>query len=725
VTLASTQDRARLSGVERLRGLFAPASLAVVGASETSSWARNLLHSLSLVPGTRKIVPVNPKHSTQFGRPSVASLRDLPEPVDLAFVLVAADKVESVLRDAAAAGIRHAIVLAGGFGEAGADGTDRQADLVRIAAELDITVLGPNTIGFLNPHGGFAPWAVATAAPPLVGSLGAVFESGSMARATYQFAQAHGVGSSLWVSVGNGAVVDSIDVIDYLVQHEGTRAVAVFLETIKDAARFQRATRAALEAGIPVVAFKAGRSEQGRRSAAAHTGALATDDAVVDAAFTQCGVTRVSSLEELVATAGMFATTRRIPSGSRMGVVTSSGGGCNVIADLAEDEGITLPAWSSGVVEALRESMPAESWLQNPLDTTGFGHARKRHRPTKAEDDLLEITCAEPGVDFLYSMMTPLPAAPPEDEEARTALEERLRILGDIVRNSPLPVFLSSNTCLDLADYPRGLLSDQDLHLLPGADLAMKALGHLGRWSSRRERALRSIGSTPWARPRPTDTAVRTWAEDEGRELLAAHAVALVPAVLARSGDEAAKAQLDFGTAVAMKICSRAVAHKSDVGGVRLDVAGEQAVRAAHTEIRAAVAAAAPDADQRGVLVSPMRPPGVDLMVGVSVDSTLGPVLTLALGGIWVEIMHDSALRVLPVTEIDVREMIDGLRAAPLLHGCRGTAAVDLDAVCAAVVGVTDAALALGGRLEALEVNPLRVRGSQVEALDVLVVTGE
>lgn len=723
MTVASLDDRARLSGVERLRGLFTPASIAVVGASETSSWARNLLHSLSLVPGTTTVVPVNPKHATQFGLPAVPSLRALAAPVDLAFILVGADKVESVLVDAAAAGIRHAIVLAGGFGEAGETGASRQADLVRVATELDITVLGPNTIGFLNPRQGFAPWAVATAAPPLVGSLGAVFESGSMARATYQFAQAHGVGSSLWVSVGNGAVVDAIDVLDYLIEDEGTRAIAVFLETIKDAARFQRAARAALAAGKPIVAFKAGRSEQGRRSAAAHTGALATDDAVVDAAFTQYGVIRVGGLEELVATAGLFASARRLPAGPRMGVVTSSGGGCNVIADLAEVEGLALPSWTTDTVEALQQEMPAGAWLQNPLDTTGFGHARARHRPTKAEDDLLEIARTDTNMDFLYTMMTPLPAREPTDEQVRADLEERLRIVGGIVRESPVPVFLSSNTCLDVADYPRRLLAEQELYLLPGADLAMKALGHLGRWPARRDRAMRAAGTAaevaePWT-PGP----VGTWAEDEGRALLSAHGVGLVPAVLALTDDEAVTAQRDFGGPVALKICSRAIAHKSDVGGVALDVAGEDEVRAVHARIRASVTARCPAADQRGVLVSPMRPPGVDLLVGVTRDPTFGPVLTVAAGGIWVEVLGDSALRVLPVTPAEVRDMLDGLRAAPLLHGGRGTDAVDLDALCEAIVAISAAALALGDRLEALEVNPLRVSGSMVEALDVLVST--
>jgi acyl-CoA synthetase (NDP forming) len=267
------------------------------------------------------------------------------------------------------------------------------------------------------------------------------------------------------------------------------------------------------------------------------------------------------------------------------------------------------------------------------------------------------------------------------------------------------------------------LLAEQELYLLPGADLAMKALGHLGRWPARRDRALRAVTVAPDAPVPWTAGHVGTWAEDEGRALLAAHGVGLVPAVLAGTEDEAVAAQREFGEAVALKICSRAVAHKSDVGGVQLDVSGEDEVRAVHARIRASVAARCPQADQRGVLVSPMRPAGVDLLVGVTRDPTFGPVLTLAAGGIWVEVLGDSALRVLPVTAAEVRDMLDGLRAAPLLHGGRGTEAVDLDVLCDAVVAISAAALALGDRLEALEVNPLRVRGSAVEALDVLVST--
>lgn len=720
--MTATTSREQLAGVDRLRRLFAPESIAIVGASETSSWARNLVHSISLVPGTTSVVPVNPKHREMFGRTAVPTLRELAEPVDLAFVLVGPDRVEGVLEDAAAVGIRNAIVLAGGYGEAGGDGPARQASLAAKAAELDLTILGPNTIGFLNASRGFAPWAVATEAAPIPGSLGAVFESGSMARATFQFAQAHGVGSSLWVSAGNAVVVDSLDVMELLVADDSTRAIALFLETIKDAERFLAVSRRALEAGKPVVAFKAGRSEEGQRQAQAHTGALATDDAVVDAAFRQAGVVRVESLEELIATAGLLAHSKRLPAGRRMGVVTSSGGGCNIIADLAVREELELPAWTQETVDRLLTEMPPHSHLLNPLDTTGYGHARARKRPTKAEDDLLEVAAPDGAMDFMVNMMTPLPSLPPVDPAAREAIEERMRIVGGIVNDAPVPVFLTANTCMDVTPYAHSLLADNGLFLLPGVDLGLKAIGHAARWTGNRQRAL----SAP--RPGLADTAPAAvsdiqgaWAEDEGRALLESAGVGTVPAVLATSAADAVAAAAGFGVPVALKVCSREVAHKSDVGGVRLGLT--TGIAEAYDEILRDVGTKVPEATLRGVLVSPMRPPGVELMVGVTRDPTFGPVLAIALGGIWVEVLKDSVLRVLPVSAEGVREMLEELRGISLLTGGRGQVAVDLDALSADIARIADVALSLGADLQTLEVNPLRIVDGRPEALDVLVET--
>jgi acetate---CoA ligase (ADP-forming) len=679
--------------------------------------------SLRNAGGHKELTFVHPKHKELFGQPTISNLRDLDEPADMAFVLVGPSRVDGILEDAAAAGVKNAVILAAGYGETGEEGRARQDDLAQRALELDLTIMGPNTIGFINAAAGVAPWAVATDRAPLRGPVGAVFESGSMARATHEFAQAHGVGSTLWASVGNSAVMTSMDILEYLLEDAATKSVALFLESVREPERLMALGRRSLELAKPVVVFKAGRSEAGKRSAQAHTGAVATDDAIVDAAFRQAGVVRVESIEELVSTAALLGYHGRRPAGRRMGVVTSSGGGCNIIADLAAVNDLELPAWNERTVAALQEHLPPFASILNPLDTTGFGHARARPRATKAEDDLMEIAVQDPGIDFMFTMMTPLPSTRPDDP---AFIESRLEIIGDIVKSSPVPVFLASNTCLDLPEYPRRLLESAGLTLLPGADLAMSALGSMMRWIDQRDRILAAVEDGQVRSPEvvpiepPADGA---WAEDEGRELLSRFGVPMVPATLVVSADQAAAAAVPGGT-VAMKVCSRAIMHKSDVGGVILGVDGEQAASDAYRRILDAAVRTVPDADVRGVLVSPMRVGGQELLVGITVDPIFGPVLAVGLGGIWVETLRDISLRVLPVDASTVKEMLLDLKAVALLQGARGSTPANLDALSDTIVRIADAALALGDQLQILEVNPLRVDGDTVEGLDVLVVTG-
>jgi acetate---CoA ligase (ADP-forming) len=703
---------------QRLRRFFGARSVAVVGATASSSWAENLAASLALGGGVKSVKYVHPKYSELFGQPTVPTLRDLDEPVDLAFLMVGRRRVDEILLDASAGGVKNVVVLAAGYGETGADGLDRQRRLAELAVELDLTVMGPNTIGFVNAVDGITPWAVASTAP-LAGPVGAVFESGSMARATYQFAQAHGVGCTLWASVGNSAVMTCLDVLDHLIEDDATRSIALFLETVREPARLFELGAKALRANKPIAVYKAGRSEAGMRAAMAHTGAMATDDAVVDVALRQAGMVRVASIEELVSTVGVFGYSPRLPRGRRMGVVTSSGGGCNVIADLAAANGFELPAWEPTTVDRLVGHLPDFASVLNPLDTTGFGHARARPRHTKAEDDLLEIAAQDPGIDLMFSMMTPLPADPPADP---TFIESRMRIVGEIVGDSPVPVFLSSNTCLDVTPYAQRLLAENDLFLLPGVDLAVASVGHVLRWVDQRARLLARRGDPASLPVEFTGPRARTWAEDEGRVLLEAAGVPVVPAVLVTSATQARAAAERAGGPVAMKVCSRRVTHKSDVGGVVLGVEDGDAAARAYDRIVAAVAAAVPDADVRGVLVSPMREPGHELLVGVTADPTFGPVLTVGLGGVWVELIEDVSMRVLPVDRDTVRAMLAELRGAASLTGARGSVPADLDALSDVVVGIGRAAAAVG-ELDTLEVNPLRVNGSRVEALDVLVTT--
>ncbi len=713
-------DRRSLTTPARLGAFFGSRSIAIVGASETSSWANNLLGSMKFGGGITDVRFVHPKYDTLFGEKTIPTLRELEEPVDLAFIMVGPSRVESILEDASAAGVHSAVVLAAGYGELGDEGRILQERLAQSAVELDVTILGPNTIGFINAAAGVSPWAVASHRRPLRGPVSAVFESGSMARATYEFAQAHGIGTTLWTSVGNSAVLTSLDVLEYLIEDDETRSIALFLETVREPARFMDLARRAMDAGKPVVAFKAGRSEEGARSAMAHTGAMATNDAVVDAAFRQCGIVRVESVEELVSTAGLMGYTKSFPKGRRMGVVTSSGGGCNIIADLASNENLALPEWHRDTVTRLRTLLPPFAHVLNPLDTTGFGHARERPRPTKAEDDLMEMAMDDPGIDFVYSMMTPLPSTRPEDP---TWIESRMQIIGEIVKASPVPIFLSSNTCLDIAEYPQSLLADNDLYLLPGADLALRSIGSLARWVDQRERLAGIDPVAPIETRHRDDLRAGVWAEDEGRDLLVSAGVPIVPSELVGSPEEAVAAARSIGFPVVMKVCSREIAHKSDVGGVVLNLTTEDAVRDAYHRIVSTCSAAVPDAVIRGVLVAPMRDPGLELLVGVTVDPNFGPVVAVGLGGIWVEILHDSSLRVLPIAPREVEQMLSELKGAALLQGARGSVAVDIPKLAEVVVAITNAALSLGDKLETLEVNPLRITDGGIEALDVLVST--
>lgn len=716
------EDRRALVNPERLRAFFGARRIAVVGASSTSSWAVNLMNSLRLAGGVKELTFVHPRYDELFGHRTFPTLRDVDGHVDMAFIMVGPNRVDGILEDAAAAGVKNAVVLAAGYSEAGGAGQDRQRGLARRAVELGLTVMGPNTIGFINAVDGIAPWAVASSAAPIAGPVGAVFESGSMARATYEFAQAHGVGTTIWASVGNSALITSLDILDYLIEDRATRAIALFLETVREPGRLFELGAKALEAGKPIIVYKAGRSEEGMRSAMAHTGAIATNDAVADAAFRQAGLVRVESIEELVSTVGLFGYSKRLPRGRRMGVVTSSGGGCNVIADLAATDEIPLPPWQDQTVTRLAEHLPEFASVLNPLDTTGFGHARARPRPTKAEDDLMEIAVSDPGIDFMFTMMTPLPSERPEDP---TYIEARMRIVGEIVKSSPVPVFLASNTCLDIAPYPRGLLAGNDLCLLPGVDLAMTSIGHMLRWIGRRDALLARPVRPVLPRTGPVDAPLGAWAEDEGRRLLEDSGVPVVPARLVTSPTQAADAAAHFGVPVAMKICSRQVAHKSDVGGVLLNVSGAEAAAAAYQRIVSAVRENVPGAKVRGVLVSPMRGPGHELLVGVTADPVFGPVLAVGLGGIWVEILKDTSLRVLPVDASDVRGMLEDLQGLSLLKGARGGETVDLDALSEVILGISAVAASLGDSLDTLEVNPLRVSAGRIEALDVLVSTSD
>jgi acyl-CoA synthetase (NDP forming) len=702
VTVLTTDP---LTSPARLREFFAPRSVAVVGASETSGWARFLFASQAAAGFDGPLIPVHPRHEKVFGRPAVPSLRDLTEPVDLAFVMTPLEAVESVLDDAGAAGVRGAVVLASGYREVGADGHALQEQLTAKAAGHGITVLGPNCLGFLNAHARTAPFALYFTPPLQAGPVGVALQSGALASVFMAFARAHAIGVSTLTSLGNEAMIGATDVIDYLIEDEHTLVIALFLEGIP--AGFAAAAERADRAGKPIVALKAGSSEVGSAAALAHTGSVAGNDAVVDAALRQLNVIRVTSIEELLSTAAVLGYSRW-PRGRRMGAVTTSGGACDIIADRASAEGIELPAFSEPTAAAITEHLPPFAEARNPLDVTGYFLANRRTSALTPVDAALSHAVADPGLDFVLYSGVSVPDGKPE-EAAAAVLEERVAWLAGQLESAPVPVIATTSTCVDLSDYGRELLGRHGVHLLGGIDLAIRATGHALRWLDNRGRVRTAA--------LPASPPVRIsgpWPEAEARDLLTAFGITAVPSFRVKDLRGALDAVHELGYPVVLKISSVEVTHKSEVGGVALDLRTEQDVTTAFQRLIELA---------EEVTVSPMRTGGVELLAGVTVDPTFGPVLAVGLGGIWVEVLKDVSLRVLPVDADEVRRMLAELRGYPLLTGARGQVAADLDALVRVIAGVGQAALSLGPALGSFEINPLWVNGDQIEALDILVLS--
>jgi acetate---CoA ligase (ADP-forming) len=515
------------------------------------------------------------------------------------------------------------------------------------------------------------------------------------------------------------------DVLDYLVEDNATRVICLFLEEIGDPARFARAAEKADRAGKPIVALKVGSSPAGQQAALAHTGSVAGDDAVVDAVLRQLNVIRVTSLEELLTTGAVLGYSRW-PRGRRMGVLTLSGGSCDIIADAASAQGVAIPDFSAQTQEAIAALLPPFASPHNPLDVTGFGalaNLSGKKGPLQAVDHALDIAVQDPNLDFVLFSGVTLPEARPPDEDAARTLETRVDWLAMRMGSAPIPVIPVASTCVNVSDYGRGLLMRHGLNILGGLNLGVGALGHMLRWLENRGRVrVAPARSAAPGAASPAAWPAGPWSEDAARRLLAGAGVPVVPGGLAGSADQAVEIARRVGLPVALKVCSAQITHKSDVGGVVLGLGSEAEVRAGYETVRAA-GMAVPEASVDGVLVTPMRTGGAELLAGVTVDAAFGPVLAVGLGGIWVEVLNDTSLRLLPVDAAEVRRMLGELRGLPLLQGARGTRPADLDAVAEAIAALGEAALSLDGTLRALEVNPLWVNGDQVEALDVLVVT--
>jgi acyl-CoA synthetase (NDP forming) len=691
---------------EDLAAFFRPRNIALVGASDRSAWSKLIFSRFAMFGHEGELFAVNRSGSSAHGLPGFASIGDIPGRVDMAYIYVPADAVIDAIRQTAAAGVKNAVVLSSGFSEAGDAGAAMQAELAVAAEQAGVVMLGPNSLGFANIVDRCVCTSIPTRQPVRVGRLGIVSQSGAVANELGKFAHAQGIGLSFMGATGNEAQLGIADLVDYLVDDPGTGAIALYVESINDPPRFAEAAARARLAAKPITMLKLGRSAISGAVALAHTGSLVGDDKVFDAMCRRYGVIRTSSIEELILTASFLEKVGPIDP-PRIGMASISGGACGMYADLAELHGLETPPYAETTQAALRDILPGFAATLNPLDVTGVV-IQDRTIWTRAIPALI----ADPGMGLIVTS-----TVLPNTQTEMGVLADGVEAIVEGYQAAGKPPVLISMSLQDQSELQREFLSGLGVAAaLPDLEFGVKALAHLQRWS---ENLLREA-----PRPARVDGSVgaRPTGEREVLAHLARHGVPVIPATLARDGEQAAEAAEALGGPVVLKIASPDIAHKTEAGGVRLNVQGAAAARRTYAEIVDSAKAYAPGAHIEGVIVSPMRETGVELIVGVARDPQWGPVLAVGLGGVLAEALQDSQVRLLPVRPVDVRDMLEGLRGAKLLKGFRGAPPADIDALCRAIVQIGDAALALSPSLAALEVNPLRVLGGEIECLDGLAV---
>jgi len=391
----------------RLKEFFHLRSIALVGATDASRWSVITYQNLKNFGFAGPVYCVNPRHAVVHGEPAVKRLSDIGQPVDLAFIMVPTSLVYPILEEAAAVGIRNCVILTSGFSEMGGRGAEMEQAILELAREHDMVVLGPNGNGFVNVVQQILPYGLPIQPPLVKGPVGVVLQSGALVSAVIMLAQARHIGLSFLVSMGNEMMISATDAMDYLIEDDETRVLAVFLESIRQPATFERLAHKARERNKPIVALKVGRSEISARAAKAHTGALVGNDAINDAAFKQLGIVRVESLEDLLITAGLLGYSRPLLE-RRMGLVTPSGGACDIMADRAHSEGMLLPDFAPETVRGLQQILPEFSTIHNPLDVTGYLVVDRT-----LQQRALQVVVDDPGLDFIVYLSEPPRVEPP------------------------------------------------------------------------------------------------------------------------------------------------------------------------------------------------------------------------------------------------------------------------------------------------------------------------
>jgi acetyltransferase len=667
---------------DSLQALFRPDRIAVIGASaRPGKMGFQILKNILEAGFGGQVIPVNPRGETILGVPSVKAVEGIPAGTDLAVVIIPAASVPGAILQLGERKVRAAIVITGGFAESGADGARLQEEVAKNASRCGIRVVGPNCQGVNYPHHGLcASWPLITRR----GAMAIASQSGTVGAALADWAAVENLGFSASVSMGNRVDVDEADLIEFFASDPNTKVITLYIEGVKDARKFLAAVAKCRK---PIVIFKAGRTERGRKAAESHTRSLAGKDEIYDAVFRQFKIHRAASLEELYDFSKAAAYVPA-PAGPRMLIVTSSGGSAIIATDVAEENGFRVSPLPGPLSSRLREILPPHCIVGNPLDLTGDTDAERYRQVIAASREHYDVVMTIFG--------DPIPGASEIMEPGRPDL---VAYLGGA----------------DVERAERLLLHQKGIAVFPTPERAVMALSCHARFARDRfPRAAEASAAT--ASPA---SAGKSLSPADSLGFLARAGVRVVPSRPAGTEDEAVAAARDIGYPVAVKMNSLDVTHKSDVGGVILNVKDEAGARAAFRDLTAI--AQRLGARQGGVLVSAMAAAGHEVIVGVTRDLQFGHAVMFGMGGTLVEVLRDVSFRIVPFSPEEAAAMIDETRGARLLQGVRGGRPADVAALCQLLVQVSDL-VATHRHIEEMDLNPVIVHEKGLAVVDARVV---
>jgi acetyltransferase len=680
-----------------MRELFYPHSVAVIGVSERpTNMGRNIVTNMLEFGYQGAIHLVGPGGGMFADRCIYRSALEIPDPVNLAVILTPARTVPGVLEECARKGIRWAVIETAGFGEYGEEKRELESAILGVAEAHDIRFIGPNCVGYINMENGVCLPFLPLSAFVQPGDISILAQSGGVGMSVMNLMANEGLGLNKFISVGNMLNVGAAELLDYLIDDPGTRIIFVYLEGIREGRKLMAAAQRSTK---PILAFKANVGRLGRHIAASHTASLSSDDQVVDAAFHQCGIIRVHDATSLVN--GLKALRLPPMRGKKLAIVSRSGGHAVIAADACELSGFQLATFPDEFIREIEGHFRASVIrLTNPLDLGDLFDF-------DVYVDIIAHTAAQPWVDGVAIMHT---SSNKIDGDRNRGLIARLE---QLIRqyDKPIALYISAP-----ADEVNDLKKTFDLPVFTQVVETFRAL-ELSHRRYREQQEAHTAKETPrFEVNREAVRALIDEAKAAGRDLLlheaiqalACYGVPVVESILATTVQEAQAAAGRIGYPVAVKVVSPGISHKSDVGGVQLNLPDSPAVAAAFDEMCERIRQTDPNAPIDGVLVQPMASGGHELILGGRQDAQFGPVVLVGLGGVFVEILGEASLRVAPVGRREAQAMVENLRGAPILLGARGHKRADVEAVVEAILRVSQL-LCDFPEIQELDINPLRV----------------